>query len=116
MIVFLKTAREAWGDDPENSRLWSQLNLGLCMWLFRRLVIDQERGVKRAIAVNVAQFRKCLSSLSANSDYIEWLAGRTLTDHHRMPCYRRIRSMFVARVREETGKMAKMPTASWTTN
>lgn len=50
LIIFLLTAHAAWGRDEEFFRLWGSLNLTLCAWLYRRLVIDRDRsGNRRAV-------------------------------------------------------------------
>lgn len=115
LIAFLSTAHSAWGRDPEYFRLWGNLNLSLCMWLWNRLVIDRERiGNKRYTVLNIPDFKKCLMSVSAESDYLAWLPGRNLTDRDRSPCYARLKSIFVRRLTEETkGKKPALPTPPW---
>lgn len=116
LIKFLLTAHAAWGRDPEYYRLWGNLNLGLCMWLWRRLVIvGAHRGAKRAISLNVGQFRQCLMSLSASESYLEWLVGRTLSDRDRSPGYQRIKDIFAKRLMEQSsdGKKPMLPAPTW---
>ncbi len=43
LIRFMNLAHTAWGRDPEYFRLWGNLNLALCMWLYRRIVLDTVR-------------------------------------------------------------------------
>lgn len=115
-VQFLNTADAAWGRDFENFRLWNALNLSLCMWLFRRLVLDRDRsGTKRYVLLNIAQFKKCLMSLSADSNYVDWLAGRAMGERERRPAYNRIKSIFANRIAEDFGdkKVAKLPQPAW---
>jgi hypothetical protein len=115
LIAFLATAHAAWGRDSEYYRLWSNLNLTLCMWLWNRLVIERDRfGNKRYIVMNVNEFKKCLMSVSAESDYVEWLVGRNLNDRDRGPCYARLKTVFAKRLQEEwRGKKITLPQPAW---
>lgn len=116
LISFLSIAFAAWGRDQENFKLWNGLNLGLCMWLYRRTVLDQTRTTKRATVLTAEMFKKCLMSVSANRDYVDWLSGRILSDVHRSPAFRRLRVIFLDRMREDGAASAKMPAPSWVSN
>jgi hypothetical protein len=117
LIQFLATAYAAWGRDPEYYRLWAALNVTMCMWLWRRLVLDRERGVKRYVVLNIAQFKKCLMSLSADGNYCDWLQSRHMSDRDRSPCYTKIKSIFVRRLIEDgmgdKTRPPKFPTPAW---
>jgi hypothetical protein len=114
LCKFLHLAHTAWGRDAAYARLWNGLNLCLCMWLYRRLVLQHDRSSsKRAAILNQEQFKKCLMSISANPEYIDWLGGRVLSDFHRLPCYRRLKSMFAARLKEEGVENPKFPSPAW---
>lgn len=116
LIAFLATAHSAWGRDPEYFRLWSNLNLTLCMWLWNRLVIDRDRfGSKRYSVLTIPEFKRCLMSVSAEPDYIAWLVGRNLTDRDRSPCYSRIKNIFVRRLAEDSkgDKKPSLPSPAW---
>lgn len=113
LIRFLNLARAAWGGDLEYARLWGNLNLTLCMWLYRRLVLDRQRGAKRFAVLNPDQFKKCLMSLSAAPDYIDWLVGRALRESDRSPCFNRMKSAFVARLRAEKLSNTMLPSPAW---
>jgi hypothetical protein len=115
MIAFLATAHAAWGRDPEYYRLWGNLNLSLCMWLWNRLVIDRDRfGNKRYAVLTPTEFKKCLMSLSADGDYLTWLPGRNLNDRDRSPCFGRIKSIFTRRLGDENGgKRPSLPSPAW---
>lgn len=113
LITFLSSASAAWGRDPEHYRLWGNANLSLCMWLWMKLVTDRDRsGPKRYALLDIPTFKKCLMSVSANSDYISWLVGRNMSDRDRSPTYRRLRSIFQGRLSTEH-KDTKLPAPAW---
>lgn len=114
LCKFLHVAHAAWGRDETFGRLWNGLNISLCMWTYRRTVLDQDRvGAKRASILTTELFKKCLMSLSADHEYIDWLGGRTLTDFHRAPCYRRLKGMFSARLKAEGIDSPRLPSPAW---
>jgi hypothetical protein len=115
LCVFLNTAYTAWGEDPEYYRLWANLNLTMCMWLYRQLVLNAPTGSKRHMTVNLLQFKLCLTSLSATGDYLEWLVGRNMTERDRTPCYGRLRLIFGKRlVADGIGqRQLKFPQPAW---
>ncbi len=111
---FLNLAHAAWGSDPQNFRLWTSVNLCICMWMYRKLVMDTERGVKRYVVLNPDLFKKCLMSVAASSDYVDWLVGRALSERDRGPCYLRLKGLFIQRLRIElhTPKVM-LPQPAW---
>jgi hypothetical protein len=117
LSVFLLTVRSAWGNDMEYSRLWGALNLTMMMWLWRRLVIDRERsGNTRYVALSPDQFKRCAMSVSADSNYVEWLVGRAMGERDRTPCYQRLKTIFVARLAQDNPRAAskpKLPQPAW---
>lgn len=115
LIAFLATAHAAWGRDPEYFRLWGNLNLSLCMWLWNRLVMDRDRsGNKRYALLDIPKFKRCLMSVSADSDYVAWLQGRNLGDRDRSPCYTRLKNIFARRLAEDaSGKKLSLPSPAW---
>lgn len=115
LIAFLATAHAAWGRDPEYFRLWGNLNLSLCMWLWNRLVMDRDRsGNKRYVTLDIPKFKRCLMSVSADSDYVAWLQGRNLGDRDRSPCYTRLKNIFARRLAEDaSGKKLSLPSPAW---
>lgn len=115
LIAFLVTAHSAWGRDPEYFRLWSNLNLTLCMWLWNRLVIDRDRfGNKRYAVLTINNFKHCLMSVSADADYLAWLPGRTLGDRDRSPAFARLKTIFVRRLTaDNNGKKFTLPQPAW---
>lgn len=115
LVVFLLTAHQAWGSDPENYRLWGNLNLSVTMWLWRKLVIEKDRrGNTRYVALTPQQFKQCLMFVSASSDYIDWLLGRSLTERDRSPCYAKLKALFIRRLGNTSdGKKPMLPQPSW---
>jgi hypothetical protein len=116
LIIFLKTAKEAWGDDRDNSRLWATLNLSLCAWVFRRQVmgVDVEKG-SNANRLTVVQFKRCLMALSADPNYSDWLVGRKLGDRDRGSAYSKMATIFRGRLIQDGVKSARIISPSWST-
>jgi hypothetical protein len=113
LIAFLSVAFSAWGRDPEYFRLWGNLNMTICMWMWNKLVIDRERfGNRRYAVLDIPTFKKCLMSVSADMDYVAWLVGRNLSDRDRSPTYNRLKSIFSSRLTEE-GKNSRLPQPAW---
>lgn len=115
LIRFLNLARAAWGDEPQNYRLWTALNLCLCMWLYRKLVLDKHpKATRRYVVVNHDIFKKCLMSVAANTDYVDWLVGRSLSERNRAPCYIRLKAIFINRLKlEYHTEKPQMPQPAW---
>lgn len=113
LINFLQLALAAWGRDVEYHRLWGALNLTLCMWLYRRLVLEQERGVKRYAQLKPDHFRRCLMSLSTNQNHLDWLLGRHMSERDRSPCYQRLKIIFSRRLTDDGVANTKMPQPPW---
>lgn len=117
MTLFLGMCYEAWGMDDGSKRLWSSLNLSLCMWLWRRLVDDTTRqGNSRYAVLRNEQFKKCLMSLAADASYNDWLLGRALGDRDRPPAYSRVKQIFIRRLLEDkfmAGKKITLPQPTW---
>ncbi len=109
---FCSLANQSWGQDPEYYRLWTALNVTLCMWFFRSVVL-QPYGPRR-LAMTRSQFAKCLMALSADSSYIDWLGGRHLSERDRSPAYGRLKAIFTARIAEDTGAKPMLPVPVWT--
>lgn len=115
LINFLNIAIGAWGRDLAYGRLWSNLNLSLCMWLYRRIVTGeiQLSSLARATKLTPELFSKCLMSLSADSTYVDWLLGRNMASRDMSPAYARIKAIFARRVEQETGKKLLTPQPAW---
>jgi len=111
LIAFLKLAYAAWGRDQEYIKLWGMVNICLCMWLYRRLVLDGHSWKTQKISKE--QFGKCLMALSADSQYLDWLVGRHIGDRDRAPGYNRIKSIFASRLKTDTGHKHNLPAPAW---
>lgn len=118
LITFLNVAIGAWGRDLQYGRLWSNLNLSLCMWLYRRVVTGEISlgNLARSNKITPDQFGKCLMSLSADGQYVDWLHGRNAASRDMSPCYSRIKQIFARRIEEETGKKPLLPAPAWAAN
>lgn len=108
---FLAEAHAAWGRDREYIRLWNMLNMTLCMWFYRRLVLTPYSV--RVPHLTPQQFRHCLMELSADANYIDWLSARSLSDRDRTPAYNRIKVIFARRLGEELGHKVNLPQPEW---
>jgi hypothetical protein len=114
LIEFTQIAHDGWGRDPEFARLWGSLNMQICMWLFRRTVYGYNMpSTSRVVRLDKPLFKKCLTGLSANSAYLDWLVGRQITDRDRSPCYARVKKIFAERVHLETEKKCHFPQPAW---
>lgn len=121
LVGFLRAAEGAWGRDPEYYRLWSGLNLIMCMWIWRQMVAKMGTG-KRHLILTSEQFKKCLMSVSASREYLDWLPGRAMGDRDRAPCYARLRAIFTRRLAADLNlapggrTRPVMPGPSWSSN
>jgi hypothetical protein len=107
---FITIAERAWGRDPEYGRLYSSLNMTLCMWLYRRIVVAPTGRVTK---FTPELFRACLMALSADSRYLDHLLGRQLNDRERSPTYGRLKAIFARRYHHETNKRPNLPSPPW---
>lgn len=114
LSAFLNACYAAWGRDQEYAKLWGSLNLILSAWLYRRTVLS--RYSPKTPVLTTAYYEKCLMSLSADKHYLDWLVGRNLGDRDRSPAYRRMKSIFAARLAQEIGKRPSMPAPAWANN
>lgn len=112
LIGFLDTAMGAWGRDAAYARLWSVLNLTLCMWLYRRLVVTPYSA--KTVKLTREQFGRGLMSLSASDTYLDWLVGRSLSERDRAPAYARIKAVMSPRIEQDVGKRVMFPAPAWT--
>lgn len=117
MCLVLGMCYDAWKLDDNSKRLWGSLNMGICMWLWRRLVDDSDRKGTRYIVLRNEQFRRCLMSIAANESYNDWLLGRQMGDRDRAPCYARLRQIFTRRILEDKvavkGGKIMLPAPAW---
>ena len=110
---FLHLAMEAFGRDPEYRQLWIGLNMTICMWLYRNLVLRQYSPKSPRLSSDM--FKKCLMSLSADSGYQNWLLGRRMGERDRAPAYTRIKQIFIKRLEQELNRKVMLPQPDWST-
>lgn len=110
-IEFLVLAYAAWGRDVGTARLWGGLNMTICMWLYRRLVIAPYSPSTPRLTRDM--YTKCLMSLSADPQYPDWLVGRNNGQRDGSPAYGRIKAAFAKRLELETGKKPRLPQPAW---
>jgi hypothetical protein len=113
LIGFLQLAHTAFGRDAQYARLWSALNMIICMWLYRRLVLDPVREQTRFQPVPKDLFKKGMMSVSATTEYVDWLLGRNIGERDRAPTYSRLKSIFAERFAQELGRKVKLPSPPW---
>lgn len=110
-IEFLNCAFAAWGRDENVNRLWCNLNLGLCMWLYRRIVLSAYSAKTKKISKE--QFTRCLMSLAADPAYCDWLVGRNTSQRDVSPAYTRIKAIFARRLEQDLGGKHLLPKPAW---
>lgn len=108
---FLLCCDKAWGRDREYARLWGSMNMMLCAWLYRRMVLSAYSYKTERIGAEM--FVKCLMALSTDQNYLSWLIGRNTGERDRSPAYARIKQLFQKRLEAETGKKYLLPAPSW---
>lgn len=108
---FLKIAMDAFGREQESFRLWAGLNMVMCMWIYRNMVLKQYSA--KVPRLDRDLFKKCLMSLSADANYVDWLVGRKLGERDRSPAYSRIKIIFTKRLNSELGQRVMLPQPVW---
>jgi hypothetical protein len=117
LIVFLDRAHVSWGRDPEYYRLWSGLNMTMCMWLWRRLVLHTGlTGTSRWTTLTSDEYANCMVALTSDQTYLTFLQGKALVDLHRNPTYRHIKRIFLKRMMDAHGKKIMFPQPAWVQN
>lgn len=101
----------AWGRNLEYIRLWNGLNLTMCLWLYRRMVIA--RYSTKTPHLTKEMFCKAMMGVSANGLYLDWLVGRKMSDRDRSPAMSKLRAIVARRIEKETGKRPNMPSPAW---
>jgi len=93
-LSFSPNRAVAW-EAIRNCAALGSLNLSIkTMWLWRRLVLDQNRkGWQKGRCPLCEDFRKCLMAVSAAGEYVDWLVGRQIGERDRAPCYSRLRAI-----------------------
>lgn len=111
LIDFLDCCHKAWGKDAAYYKLWTSLNLIICAWLYRRIVMSAYSAKTQRI--DKAQFTKCLMHLSTADLYVSWLVGRNLNTRDLGPGYKRVKGLFGTRLEQDTGRKHYLPQPSW---
>jgi hypothetical protein len=109
---FFNMCYRAWGRDVEFMRLWGALNLAICGWLYRRVVLDTVSTAKRHVRLSGDEYGRALMALSVSDDYLSWLIGRQLNDRDRSPCFGRVKTLIGRRL-EAGGKKILLPQPPW---
>lgn len=116
LLACLKVLKASWGADREHMRLWSGLNLTLCVWLWNQCVVAGESANRKAARLTPELFGKAMMSVAAESGYYDWLMGRKMGERDRAPAYSRLRAIVARRVAAETGaEKPKLPAPAWYT-
>jgi hypothetical protein len=114
LIKFLHIAMNAWGRDREFIRLWGALNFTLCAWLFRRMVLGEGSSpFTRTTRLTPESFQKCITGLSADSAYLDWLVGRNFGDRSRSPGLARMKTIFARRMVDQGIAKPMLPQPAW---
>lgn len=116
MIGFFTAATEAGWDHDAFRRLWSALNLGINMWLYRRTVlaetINYRSGGHAPMVLTRDQYIACMRSLM-EAKYLDDLVGRSLRFQDRVPCYTRIKEHFTPVLKDFGIDAPRFPQAQW---
>src|SRR5262245_43488072 len=116
-IAFLGLAFEAWQRDRAYGKLWGSLNLLVCAWLYRRVVLGEKlNNYARSTKFKPDEFRQCLMALSAEPHYLDYLVGRNTGERDRGPTYGRVKQIFQRRYHAETGKKLVLPQPAWSSH
>ena len=111
---FANLCFDAWRRDQEYWRLWGTLNITVCAWLYRRIVLGEKHSAaSRITRMSKEEFRKCLMALSAEPMYLDYLVGRNLGDRDRAPTYARVKAIFSKRYLSDANKAIKLPQPAW---
>lgn len=115
LIQFLQLCFAAWRREKQYQKLWGSLNLCLCAWLYRRVVLGPAgKGVSRSTKLTPEEFTRGLLALSADANYVDYLVGRNLGDKDRAPAYNRMKTILAKRYAEDTaGKKLLLPSPTW---
>jgi hypothetical protein len=113
-IDFATLCFGAWQRDNEYAKLWSGINMMLCAWLYRRLVMGQGvSSTSRWTRYTKEDFRRALMALSSEAMYLEFLVGRNVSGRDRSPAYSRIKTIIGRRYQQDHNKKPLHPQPSW---
>jgi hypothetical protein len=97
IVAFFSSAEAAGWVDTNYTRLWGTLNIGINMWLYRKLVLgaaNKFRGGGDFMALTGEQYVECMKELR-NLDYTKFLGSRALRYQDRAPTYDYIQELFL---------------------
>lgn len=82
--------------DKSNERLWSSLNIGINMWLWRAMVLGISGRLRTAgcTALKATQYIECMKELR-NEEYLKFLYSRSLRFQDRVPTYEFMQELFL---------------------
>lgn len=117
LIEFYNMCVEAGWNHESFRRLWSALNLGIVMWIYRRVVLGETMrygaGGHAPMVLTREQFIVCLRTLM-EPKYMEDLVGHSLRYQDRVPCYTRIKEHFTPALKDMGIEAPRFPMAQWT--
>ncbi len=98
IIGFFKACEKAgWvNSQPGTERLWSSLNLGIHMWIWRKMVLNADsRGARGGYtALTPSQYAECMKDC-LDPAYTKFLYSRSLRYQDRVPTYNYIQDLFL---------------------
>jgi hypothetical protein len=101
------------GRDPEYTRLWGSLNVILCMWLYRRIVLRQTVTSPKMVVVGKDLFKSASCRCRPTAATSTGPPGGTWVTVNRSPAYVRIKQVFARRISEETRCKPLLPAPAW---
>ena len=112
LTFFMNLCHSAWGDEPRKAKLWGFLNLIVCAWLYRRLVLSPNSS--RSVKLTAKEFQACLVAIGNDQEYVDWLVGRNVAVRDRSPCYTRVKSIIVDYLAQANkGVRPSLPAPDW---
>lgn len=111
MVRFFSCGHQAWGGDRAYHKMWSSLNLIVCAWIYRRIVLSAYS--QKTEQIGDREFAACLMQLSADSTYGQWLVGRHLSSRDLGPAYLRVKNLFAIRLEHDSGRRHYLPQPAW---
>lgn len=113
LIAFFTACEHAGWVDKNWPNLWGTLNIGINMWLWRKLVLGKEnkfRGGSDFMALSAMEYAECMKGLK-NPDYAKFLKARSLRFQDREVTYDYIKELFLPELMRQEIKGAKFPVA-----
>jgi hypothetical protein len=110
-VEFATLAFRAWENNSEFGPLWGTVNLTLCIWLYRRMVLAPSTEVK---PMTREQFGRFLMALT-DDDYIEFLRGKQMTRNSRNAVMTRLETRLTTFLKKVDPKVRRpcLPKRDW---